>query len=127
MNNIIKNLSIVVLFGTLSTSCSKELDTVPDTIKSEFTTFDDIRAARVGAYNALQSASYYQNAAASGSASGWSQLPDLMGDDFVESLESLGNWNAMSDYSFTSSTGVVGGVYAAPYEVIFRANKTLQS
>jgi hypothetical protein len=127
MNNIIKNLSIVVLFGTLSTSCSKELDTVPDTIKSEFTTFDDIRAARVGAYDALQSASYYQNAAASGSASGWSQLPDLMGDDFVESLESLGNWNAMSDYSFTSSTGVVGGVYAAPYEVIFRANKTLQS
>lgn len=127
MNKILKSLSVITLIGTLGTACNKQLDTVPDTIKSEFTTFDDIRAARVGAYDGLQSASYYQNAAASGSASGWSQLPDLMGDDFVEALESLGNWNAMSDYQFTSSTGVVNGVYSAPYEVIFRANKTMQS
>ncbi|MFY7963577.1 MAG: RagB/SusD family nutrient uptake outer membrane protein, partial [Chitinophagaceae bacterium] len=127
MNKLIKSISLVAIIGTIGTACNKQIDTTPDAIKSEYLTFDDVRAARVGTYDALQSASYYQNAAASGSASGWSQLPDLMGDDFVEALESLGNWNAMSDYQFTSSTGVVGGVYSAPYEVIFRANKTIEN
>lgn len=133
MNKIIKSLSVVALIGALSTSCNKQLDTKPDAIKSDFINFDDIRAARAGAYDALQtpdpnnlSITYYNNNASSGQSSGWSQLPDLMGDDFIEALESLGNWNQMSDYSFTSSSGVVAGIYAAPYEVIFRANKTIE-
>jgi starch-binding outer membrane protein, SusD/RagB family len=127
MNKLIKSIGLITIIGALGTACNKQIDTTPDAIKSEYLTFDDVRSARVGTYDALQSASYYQNAAASGSASGWSQLPDLMGDDFVEALESLGNWNAMSDYQFTSSTGVVAGIYSAPYEVIFRANKTIES
>jgi hypothetical protein len=106
-------------------ACNKKLDTVPDTSLTELKTFDDVRSALRGAYDGFQSNNYYNNPAASGSPSGWSALPELMGDDFVESLESLGNWNALSEMSYNSDNAQIRGLFIQPYEIISRVNNLL--
>jgi hypothetical protein len=107
-------------------ACTKQLETTPQAQLTELTTFDDIQNALRGCYDGFQSNNYYDNPANSGTPSGWSGLPDLMGDDFVESLESLGNWNAMSEMIYAADNGIVQGVFRQPYEIISRVNNLLK-
>ena len=121
---------MIVLAGVVLifiSSCSKQLDTFPRTRLVEITTFEDLKSALLGAYDGFQSNNYYGNPAASGTASGWSGLPELMGDDFVEAFESLGNWNVMSEMIYSSDNGQAGAIFAQPYEIISRANNVLNA
>ncbi|MDB5210105.1 MAG: glycan metabolism protein, partial [Sediminibacterium sp.] len=107
-------------------ACQKELNTTPEAQLTELTTFGDVQNAMRGCYDGFQSANYYNNTSNSGSPSGWSGLPDLMGDDFVEALESLGNWNVMSEMIYASDNSIVQGIFAQPYEIISRVNNLLK-
>lgn len=123
-----KNYSYLLLVALVSLfSCKKQLETVPDTSLTELKTFDDVRSALRGAYDGFQGNNYYGNPASSGSASGWSALPELMGDDFVEALESLGNWNIMSEMIYAADNPQAAGIFIQPYEIISRANNLLNS
>lgn len=106
-------------------ACKKPLNTSPEDRLLEIVTFDDVRNALRGAYSGFQSNRYYGSPSASGSASAWSSLPELMGDDFVEAIESLGNWNIMSEMSYASDNGAVGAAFIQPYEIISRVNNLL--
>lgn len=125
LKNIIPVLLMVAGLGF--SSCNKQLDTFPQTSLVEITTFDDLQSALRGAYDGFQSNNYYGNPAASGTPSGWSALPDLMGDDFVEAFESLGNWNVMSEMIYAADNTQAGGIFIQPYEVISRANNILNN
>lgn len=116
---------MLMLLLTAFMACKKPLDTVPDTSLTELKTFDDVRNALRGAYSGFQNNNYYGSPAASGSASGWSSLPELMGDDFVEALESLGNWNVMSEMIYASDNAQAAGIFVQPYEIISRVNNLL--
>lgn len=119
-----------IAFGFLLislTGCNKQLNTSPQTSLTQLNTFSDIQNAILGCYNGFQSSNYYNSPAVSGSSSGWSTIPDLMGDDFVEDLESLGNWRSLSEMSFAADNGQVQGLFTQPYEIISRANNLLQS
>ncbi len=107
--------------------CTKQLDTRPDTVLTSLRTFDDIKNALNGCYDGFQSNNYYNSPAASGSGSGWSTIPDLMGDDYIEALESLGNWRSLSEMLYAADDGAVQGMFRQPYEIISRANNLLQS
>jgi starch-binding outer membrane protein, SusD/RagB family len=113
---------VMVIF---SGACHKQLNTIPDAQLTELKTFDDVQNALRGCYDGFQSLSYYANTANSGSPSAWSALPDLMGDDFVEALESLGNWNLQSEMIYSTDDAVVLGAFSQPYEIISRANNVL--
>ncbi|MEJ8819293.1 RagB/SusD family nutrient uptake outer membrane protein [Lacibacter sp. H407] len=128
MNIKIKPVYYIMLALVLTglVACKKPLDTVPDTSLTDLKTFDDVRSALRGAYDGFQSNNYYGSPAASGSASAWSALPELMGDDFVEALESLGNWNIMSEMSYASDNGAVAAAFIQPYEIISRVNNLLK-
>jgi starch-binding outer membrane protein, SusD/RagB family len=127
MKNITKAIYTAAAIITIGMAgCNKKLDTVPDTSLTDLRTFDDVRSALRGAYDGFQSNNYYNNPAASGTPSAWSALPDLMGDDFVEALESLGNWNAMSEMIYSSDNGIVAGAFIQPYEIISRVNNLLK-
>lgn len=117
--------SVIAFAGVAG--CNKKLETKPDTFLSSINSFEDVQNALRGAYDGFQSNSYYGAPAASGSSSGWSSLPELMGDDFVEALESLGNWNQMSEMIYASDNGQVAGVFFQPYQIIARANDVLQA
>ncbi len=127
MNNKIKYLIIPMFSIGLLTivSCKKRLDIQPQTQLTQLKTIDDLNSALNGCYSGFKSDSYYNNVAASGSASAWSALPDLMGDDYVETLESLGNWRQLSEMSYNSDNGAVLGAFRQPYEIISRVNNIL--
>lgn len=126
MNNKIFSASLLLVLLTLFSACQKQLDTKPEGQLTELTTFDDVQNALRGCYDGFQSINYYNNTSNSGDPSGWSALPDLMGDDYIESLESLGNWNAMSEMIFSSDELAVQGLFKQPYEIITRVNNFLK-
>lgn len=123
--NIPLALLMLLLIGI--SSCRKQLDTFPQTSLVDITTFEDLQSALRGTYDGFQSNNYYGNPAASGTASGWSALPELMGDDFIEAFESLGNWNIMSEMIYASDNTQAAALFVQPYEVISRANNVLQN
>ncbi|MDA9555253.1 RagB/SusD family nutrient uptake outer membrane protein [Pelobium sp.] len=129
MKNKIKIFIIsVITLGLFSiVSCEDRLNIQPQTQLTDLKTFSDIKSALNGCYLGFKSASYYNNTASSGTPSAWSALPDLMGDDFIEALESLGNWRQMSEMSYNSDNSVPLGAYRQPYEIISRANNILES
>lgn len=122
-------LYTTLLAGGLFTmlSCNKQLETEPQTELTELETFEDVQSALLGSYEGFKSTRYYDNPAASGTASAWSALPDLMGDDLIEALESLGNWRAMSEQSYNADNGSVQLAFRQGYEIISRANNVLQA
>lgn len=126
MKNKIFIIALFLSSIVLMNGCSKELNTRPEAQLTELTSFGDIQNALRGCYDGFQSANYYNNTSNSGSPSGWSGLPDLMGDDYVEALESLGNWNAMSEMIYAADNGIVQGIFAQPYEIISRVNNVLK-
>jgi hypothetical protein len=126
MKNKIFIIALFLSSIVLMNACTKELNTKPEAQLTELTTFSDIQNAMRGCYDGFQSANYYNNTSNSGSPSGWSGLPDLMGDDYVEALESLGNWNAMSEMIYAADNGIVQGIFAQPYEIISRVNNLLK-
>jgi starch-binding outer membrane protein, SusD/RagB family len=121
-------LSLIAISAIITfTGCKKQLDTLPEASLLQLTTFSNLQDALNGCYDGFQSTNYYDNRASSGSPSAWSALPDLMGDDFIETSESLGNWRTMSEATFASDNGTVQGAFSQPYEIISRANNILQS
>ncbi|MES2881457.1 MAG: RagB/SusD family nutrient uptake outer membrane protein [Bacteroidota bacterium] len=106
-------------------SCSKQLDTQPETFAIELQSFEDVENAMKGVYDGFQSQNYYNSPPSSGSPSGWSSTPELMGDDFVEALESLGNWNSLSEMAYAADNGAVEGAFVHAYTIIGRANTVL--
>lgn len=122
-------LYTAVLAGSLfaMASCNKQLETTPQTELTELKTFEDVQSALLGSYEGFKSTRYYNNPAASGSASAWSALPDLMGDDMIEALESLGNWRVMSEMAFNADNIAVQLAFSQPYEIISRVNNVLQA
>jgi hypothetical protein len=128
MKNIVKLTAVLLATVSLGLgACTKNLETTPDTSLTELKTFEDVKSALLGTYDGFQSSNYYNSPAASGSSSSWSTLPDLMGDDFVEAIESLGNWNIMSEMIYAADYGNVATTFIQPYEIISRANNLLQS
>jgi hypothetical protein len=126
MKSFVKTTSfLLAFFATGLMACTKSLETTPDTSLTALKTIDDVQNALRGAYDGFQSNRYYHNPAASGNASAWSALPELMGDDFVESLESLGNWSTMSEMIYASDYNNVQAAFIQPYEIISRVNNLL--
>jgi starch-binding outer membrane protein, SusD/RagB family len=124
-----KNKIILVLaFFIVSTvACKKQLNTIPEGAISDLNTFSAVKIAVIGCYQGFKSDSYYNSPSASGEANGWSALPDLMGDDFVETTTSFGNWKTSSEMSYNEDYGIAKALYQQPYEIISRANNVLNA
>jgi hypothetical protein len=118
---------LLVLAFVAAAGCNKSLDTKPETSLLELKTFDDVRSALRGAYDGFQNLNYYHSPAASGAPGGFSALPEMMGDDFVESLESLGNWNSLSEMIYAADNSQIYGIYFQPYQIIARVNNLLSA
>jgi hypothetical protein len=123
---MIKILKITLVLGLFvgSAGCGKELDTQPQQSVLDITTIDQLQSQLYGAYSALKNVNYYGGT--SGTASAWSSLGDIMGDDFIEALESLGNWRQLAEWRYPSDDGAIAGAYQAAYVVIGRANDVLR-
>lgn len=105
--------------------CSKDmLETKPQQSILDITTYDQLQGQMRGVYSALKSTSYYDGT--SGSASAWGVIGDVMGDDFIEALESLGNWRELAEWRYPADNGAIAGAFQAAYTAIARANDVLR-
>jgi starch-binding outer membrane protein, SusD/RagB family len=125
MKNRIIYIAAIIFLLSAATGCKKVLDTAPQQSLPEINTFQQLQSQMRGAYLALKSSNYYDGA--SGTASAWSSLGDIMGDDFIEALESLGNWRALTEWRYPADDGAVTGAFDSAYTVIARANDVLRS
>jgi len=103
----------------------KNLDTKPQTFQTNIGNFGDLTSSMAGAYGALKNQKYYGGSG--GASMAWSSLPDIMGDDFIEAYESLGDWENASQWQYASDDPIVSGAFSQAYVVIGAANNVLQN
>lgn len=117
--------STILVCTVFLSSCLKNLDTTPQTIHTDINNFDDLTAVQAGAYGGLQNNRYYGGSG--GSAMAWSSLPDIMGDDFIEAYESLGDWENASRWAYSADDPIISGAFSQAYVVISAANNVIQN
>ena len=125
MKHIKLYLFLMMIVSITLCSCMKNLDTAPQTFQTNIDKFSDLQAALAAAYNGLKAEEYYGGNFLTPMA--WSCLPDLMGDDFVEALESTGNWRQMAEWRYNTDEGIIAGAFAQAYRIIASANDVLQN
>ncbi len=124
MRNNTKYIIYLLMLVTSFTACTKT-DVAPEyTLDGDKPAIDLqlVEGELNGAYAAFRSADYYGSAGSSA----FSSLPDIMGGDFIETLESFGNQKVMSNWNFNSDEALVENTWAAAYRIISRANRVLR-
>ncbi len=82
-----------------------------------------VESELAGAYAGFRGVDYYGS---NGGSSAFSALPDIMGSDFIETFESLGNYRVMSEWKYASDEAWVESTWTAAYRIISRANRVLR-
>ncbi|MDO6390273.1 RagB/SusD family nutrient uptake outer membrane protein [Pontibacter sp. BT731] len=123
------------LFIGLGLSCSVALSSCEEVIEVEpefqrdadflFTNLDDYEFALTGAYARFRNVAYYGSGAQTTGT--WSQLPDMMSDNLVQTSEDLANWSNQSNWVYTSDEDDVAQAWLAAYSVITQANIVLRN
>jgi starch-binding outer membrane protein, SusD/RagB family len=117
MNLIHKYLKASVFAGILLTSSCDVIDVKPTHILTGDTAFrnlNDVESHLVGTYALFRSANYY--------GSTYGVMADMMTDDLSETVESLGNFRSLTDWTYVANDAIVLGAWEQPYRVINNAN-----
>ena len=123
----IKQLLFVITFFIVLASCKRVLDVNPEYDldgSTRFNTIDDYDFSLQGAYSLFQSTSYYGSTDERSNA--WALLPDMLGDNLLESGESLGNERVFSRWAYAEDETQIERTWLAAYRVITQANISLQ-
>jgi starch-binding outer membrane protein, SusD/RagB family len=111
------SLSIIILF--IISSCNVT-DIDPTHLldgSNAFKDMDNVEQHLTGVYSAFRGGAYY--------GSTYGVQADMMADDVYETLESLGNFRTVTDWTYVANDGIVAGAWITPYAVISDANLVL--
>lgn len=116
-----KYISSVLLIAILATSCKKQLDTNPpfNFDEEDIQNLDDAERVLGGVYAKLRNIDYYGNL---NSSSGYSTLPDIISDNFEETVESLQALVLLTYWGAASDETNIENIWKAAYGVIVQAN-----
>lgn len=116
-----KYISSVLLIALFATACKKQLDTTPpfNFDEENIQNLEDVERILGGMYAKLRNVDYYGN---SNSSSGYSTLPDLVGDNFEETGESLGALVLLTYWGAASDETNIENIWRAAYAAIVQAN-----
>jgi starch-binding outer membrane protein, SusD/RagB family len=109
-------------------SCENVIEVEPEYQRDAdflFTNLDDYEFALIGAYARLRSVGYFSSGAQTTGT--WSQLPDMMGDNLVQTSEDLANWANQTNWVYTSDEADVAVAWLEAYSVITQANIVLRN
>ncbi|ALI97976.1 RagB/SusD family nutrient uptake outer membrane protein [Rufibacter tibetensis] len=114
-------LSVALLFP----ACDNVLDVEPEFQRGgNFTSLADYEFSLTGTYARFRQVGYYGNG---GQTTGtWSVLPDLMGEDLVQTAEDLANWQNQINFEYATDDADIATAWLAAYSVITQANITLR-
>ncbi len=121
MKKIKHIVGIIIIFGIISCSDSF-LDVEPQTSLSPdmaLSNFADAEVALLGVYDALQSTSNYY-------ARNFVVTPDVAADDVFIAPENSGRFLQQYNYTTSSTTGFVTGLWNRVYDGINRANNIIE-
>jgi len=110
----------ILLFATVA--CENELDQTPEftnSVETAVQNLDDLQNLLLGTYARLRGTGYHTR--------NFSELPDMMGDDLAENVESLTNFSASTNWEVVANTPHVNASWAALYNLILRANLVLEN
>lgn len=126
----IKHILIAfILSSTVGvSSCDDVLDVQPEYAKERqdlFNTLEDYEFALTGAYARFRQSGYFStNNNGPGS---YSQMPDAMADNFVETGESLANYTVLTDWFYAADNSLIDQTWLATYSVVNQANVVLNN
>ena len=109
-------------------SCNKVIETEPEFTKERsqlFTTITDYEYSLTGTYALLKQTGYFGSGGQTTST--WSNLPDMMTDNLVQTGEDLGNWTGQVNWVYAADDDDIAVAYQAAYLVIRQANITLNN
>lgn len=116
-----KSIEILLIALSLSfCSCQDFLDSQPDymlPVENAVETVEDCEAFRIGIYSVFMSTS--------GIAGGGTLMPDLQTDLTIQVLGNKQTFSFVHNWTFTSQTAELTGLWSMYYTVIFRANYLL--
>ena len=119
----IKNLLVLVYALTVLASCKRVLDVNPEYDldgSTRFNTIDDYDYSLQGAYGIFRSTSYYGGT--DERANAWALLPDMLGDNLLESGESLGSERVFSQWQYAEDQNQIELAWLTAYRLISQAN-----
>lgn len=126
--NLNKILTVAALTTTmLFTACSDVIEVEPIFQKDGadiFKSLDDYQFSLTGSYALLRQTGYFGSGGQTTST--WGNLPDMMGDNLVQTSEDLANWQPQVDWTFNTTEADVEIAWTAAYSVIAQANITLR-
>lgn len=126
--NLNKILTVAALTTTmLFAACSDVIEVEPIFQKDGadiFKTLDDYQFSLTGSYALLRQVGYFGSGGQTTST--WGNLPDMMGDNLVQTSEDLANWQPQVDWTFNTTESDVEIAWTAAYSVIAQANITLR-
>lgn len=123
----IKKIIIAILIFPVFASCTKILDKDPETDldgAERFTEIEDYEFSLLGAYALFRDTDYY--GAFDGNSNAYVTLPDILSDNFYESIESLGNERVFARWQYTEDEDQIENTWLAAYRIISQANLTLR-
>lgn len=127
MNMSIQKIIIAILFFSGVAACSKVLDKNPESDldgSTRFNTIEDYEFSLLGAYSLFRDVDYY--GAFDGNSNAFVTLPDILSDNFFESVESLGNERVFARWQYTEDEDQIEATWLAAYKIISQANITLR-
>lgn len=124
MKKLIYKITVLVLVTGGLTSCDSELDQIPfDQFANEsaYVSVNDFENAVRGIYSTLTSGSLYGGS----DAGGMLDAPDVLSDNVTFAQKGRGSRRTLHNWQYGASDQPMGGLYAAAYRMIYRANLLL--
>ncbi|NII25312.1 RagB/SusD family nutrient uptake outer membrane protein [Pseudoflavitalea sp. X16] len=121
---LISNITFLLL--VLLASCSKKIEIKPEYQldgSSPLATIKEADNVLTGAYDGFQTGDYYRSSGPSGA---YSVVPDIMGDDLIETKESLGNYQTQAEWRYESIEDDVQATWLGAWNIISGVNIILR-
>jgi starch-binding outer membrane protein, SusD/RagB family len=128
-NKLIKLTLGLALLLTMATGCEKTIDN----ITAEFSldgskplkNLEEAESVLTGSYNGFLQDGYYSCSGANASGA-FNFLPDISGDDLIETTESLGNYRRHAEWTYNNTDVWVGNAWNDVFVVLSAANILLR-
>jgi starch-binding outer membrane protein, SusD/RagB family len=130
----LRNIKIIIITAVLfaGAGCEKVIDDITPPFQLDgskpLKSIEEAENVLTGAYNGFLADGYYSSGkpAAINPAGTFNFVPDIMGDDLIETLESLGNYRRLAEWTYAKDDPWVTNAWNDVFVVISPANILLR-
>jgi len=126
MKSITNKVFIITATVVLAIGCTRKIDLKPAYQldgSSPLTTIKEADNVLTGAYDGFQNADYYRSNGPSGA---FSVVPDIQGDDLIETFESLGNYRTKAEWRYAPNDPDISATWLNAFNIISSVNIILR-